>query len=95
MSQSVEALWKSVVKLLQQLAAQGPEQQCAAFATIDSQIDVLLKKPSLPRATWKHLIRELKVCGPAAGCCSQCCWVTNIPGTQCVGNAAQEACTQV
>jgi len=80
MSQSVDALWKSVVKLLQQLPAQGPEQQCEAFPTIDRQINVLFNKESLPRATWKHLIRELKVC------LWLCCWVMTMPGTQCVAN---------
>jgi len=61
MSQSVDALWKSVVKLLQQLPAQGPEQRWDV-STIAHQIGVLVDKESLPRATMKHLIRELKVC---------------------------------
>jgi len=62
MSQSVDALWKSVVQQLQQLPAQGPEQQCEAFFPIIRQVDVLINKRSLPRATMKHLIRDLKVC---------------------------------
>jgi len=61
MSQSVDALWKSVVQQLQQLPAQGPEQQWGAFSTIYRQIEALTKKESLPQATMKHLIMELKV----------------------------------
>jgi len=62
MSLSVDALWKLVVQQLQQLPAQGPEQQCDALSTIKRQLAVLINKEILPRATWKHLIRELKVC---------------------------------
>jgi len=69
MSHSVDALWKSVVKQLQQLSATGPEQQGDAFSTINRDIDALFNKKSLPRATWKHLIRELKVSGGSQCCC--------------------------
>jgi len=65
MLQSVDSLWKSVVKQLQQLqqlSAKGPEQQWDALSTIKRDIDALINRKSVPRAAWKQLIRDLKVC---------------------------------
>jgi len=78
MSHSVDELWKSVVQLAQQLPALSRSSSCKelpyihryvhSINALNSQLDLLSSKKGLPRATWKPLIKELKVCSSVRGC---------------------------
>jgi len=62
MPQTPAAAWLSVVQLLQKLSG-PPHTQMQAALALGNQLESLDQTTRhLSRATWKHLIRELKVC---------------------------------
>jgi len=63
MPRTPDATWLSVVKLLQQLPPDAQLKDAPVLA-LRGQLGALAscKTQSLPRATWKQLIRERKVC---------------------------------